>query len=325
VLNANDPATITTKALSVSEDAAVGILVGRILTFDPEGDAVSLNIAFGNSAGAFSLDSLSGDLFVAKAGVLDFETVPIIRLVVTATDPVTPSITSQGIIDVSVTNANDPPRVPLPAGMQFLQADIPPGGLAAGVQIGVPLASLDQDAGDTATWTFSHNSATTLLATVSSAGLVLNTIPRSYTAGTEYFKDQRNIFDFQEMNVTVTDRAGAQASAALRVYALASPVSADPIVRTMTVLPNNPTDGTGSFPSAGTTRHVVSTQGLDLVEFVVDNLLFQATTHDVRANVTSALTQIGFVSTCTWSGTQSVSTVPALGGATVIDLSLIHI
>jgi hypothetical protein len=203
--------------------------------------------------------------------------------------------------------------------MQFLQADIPPGGLAAGAQIGVPLPSLDQDAGDTATWTFSHNSATTLLATVSSAGLVLNTIPRSYTAGTEYFKDQRNIFDFQEMNVTVTDRAGAQASAALRVYALASPVSADPIVRTMTVLPNNPTDGTGSFPSAGATRHVVSTEGLDLVEFVVDNLLYEAATHDVKANVTSALTQIGFVSTCTWSGTQSVSTVPALGGATVID------
>ena len=316
VLNANDPATILTSSLTVSEDASVGSLVGRVVTFDPEGDAVSLSIGYGNSAGVFSIDALTGFVSVAKAGVLDFETAPLMRIVVTATDPRTPSITSQGIVDIYVTDANDAPKVTVPAGASFLQWEIPAGGLPAGAQIGLPLASTDQDAGDTATWSYSHNANTSSLATVSPGGLVLNIARRVYSAGTEYIKDQRIVYDFEEMLVTVRDSAGAQASAVLRIYALANASTTNPIVRSMTVIPNNPADGTGSFGGVGATRHVVSTQGLDLVEFLVDNLPYKASTHDVKANVTSALTQIGFVSICAWSGAQSAS---AALGVTVID------
>ena len=319
VLNANDPATIITKALTVSEAAGVGTLVGRVVAFDPEGDAVSLSITYGNAAGAFSMDSATGDVFVAKAGVLDFETAPLMRIIVTATDPKTPSVTSQGIVDITVTDANDAPAIPIPAGATFLQREITPG-LAAGAQIGLPLTSTDQDAGDTATWSYSHNPNTTLLAIVSPAGLVLNIAQRSYAAGTEFLIDQRIVYAWEEMVVTVRDRVGALASARLRIYAIANASTTSPIVRSMTVLPNNVADGTGSFAPAsgiGQMRHVISTQGLDLVEFGVDNLPYKASTHDIKANVTSSLTQIGWVSTCQWSGAQSVSV--ALGGISVID------
>lgn len=80
----NTAPAISDANFTVSEDAAVGTVVGTVSATD-DGDEVAYGIKSGNVGGGFAIDSVTGELSVAKA--LDYETIPAYVLSVTASDP----------------------------------------------------------------------------------------------------------------------------------------------------------------------------------------------------------------------------------------------
>lgn len=317
ILDANDPPIITTTSLSVSEAASVGSFVGTIQAFDPEGDLFTMDLVFGNTGGLFALGP-SGGLTIAAGGILDFETTPSYQILIRAMDSRFPStVFSQTFVTVLVTDANDAPRIQVgPQGI--LTVEIPAAGLPAASQIGAPLPAIDQDRGDTQTWQANHLSGTVGLVSVTAGGLVLSLGVRAYAPNTDYVLDGRIVNDFQDMAVSVRDRAGAADSTTLRVYYLANiAAGSQPIVRGLSVLAADPATGAGSSMQAGSMQHLTATAGDDLVEFQVDNLLHEPLTMRLFANVSSNSTQVGYRSDCTWTGTVRPSA--ALGGANIIE------
>ncbi|MGB5299833.1 MAG: cadherin domain-containing protein, partial [Thiogranum sp.] len=104
-INLNDlAATITAgQSFSLAEDAANSDPVGIVATTgDP---AVSFSITAGNTDGVFAIDN-SGNLTVANAAALDFETTPSYTLTIETSDGTT---TVSETVTVSITNVNEAP------------------------------------------------------------------------------------------------------------------------------------------------------------------------------------------------------------------------
>ena len=317
--DADDPATLLPASLSVSENAVVGNTVGQIFAFDPEGDSVTLEIVSGNLNGVFEIGPVSpsgtpktfvSTISIAKAGVLDFETQPSVRILIKCTNPTQPSSFSQSIVEITVTNANDLPVISIPFGSTYLAYEIPSTFLPVNFQIGVPLSATDQDAGDTRSWSFSSVSGSDL-ASVNSQGLVLSRGIGSYLPGSQFVKDSRIVFAFQELTVRVTDQLGGSAEAPLRVYQMAA-ASANTAVATQMSVIRAKNDDQGS----GIT---ISSSGLDKIVFTMELLQDRRSTHDIIMNVTSSTTQIGWTTTCSWSGQTTTASSGPLSGQQVID------
>ncbi|MGD9723617.1 MAG: putative Ig domain-containing protein [Pirellulales bacterium] len=118
VTNVNEPPTILNDPISFSipENSAHGTMLGAPLSFsDPDGDAVTLLIVSGNSSplgsGAFAIDPVTRQLFVADARQVDFETKSTYTLVVLARDNGTGFLTDSAIVTVNVTDVEEAPEV----------------------------------------------------------------------------------------------------------------------------------------------------------------------------------------------------------------------
>ena len=105
VTNVNEPPTIPNYPFSVSEAASNGTVVGTVTGVDPEGLAVSYAIV---GSTPFAVNSSTGQITVANANQLDFETQPQIVITVKASDPA--SNFANSTVTITVTNENDAPQ-----------------------------------------------------------------------------------------------------------------------------------------------------------------------------------------------------------------------
>ena len=107
-LNDNRPVpTAFTK--SIAENSANGTSVGTVITTDADtGSTFTYRITDGNSAGAFAIDSTSGEITVADESKLDYETVKSFNLTVEVSDGTN---TAETTVTIHLTNLNDNPPV----------------------------------------------------------------------------------------------------------------------------------------------------------------------------------------------------------------------
>jgi hypothetical protein len=103
--NINDHTPVIEDAVfSVDENTANGTTVGSIEVNDDDGDSLVFSIVSGNESGAFAIDSTTGEMAVADATKLDFETVQLFTLTIQVTDGLTPTNTN---VTINVNNLND--------------------------------------------------------------------------------------------------------------------------------------------------------------------------------------------------------------------------
>ncbi|MFT5091581.1 MAG: VCBS repeat-containing protein, partial [Porticoccaceae bacterium] len=108
LLNQNEAPTADDAVFAVGEDAAPGLSIGVVAASDPDaGDTRSWSILSGNTNGAFSLNSLTGELTVASPSTLDFETTPTYTLNVQAQD--VGGLTDSATVVVNVSNVDEAP------------------------------------------------------------------------------------------------------------------------------------------------------------------------------------------------------------------------
>ncbi|MGL3608504.1 DUF5801 repeats-in-toxin domain-containing protein [Rhizobium sp. G187] len=110
------PSDVTSTSLSVKENSADGIAVGRVSGVDPNGDIDQLTYAFvkdgspslTSADGRFVIDPTTGVISVAVGAIIDYETTPSVDLEIRVTD-------SQGqfidkSFEVDVENVNEAPE-----------------------------------------------------------------------------------------------------------------------------------------------------------------------------------------------------------------------
>ena len=91
---------------TVAEDASTGTILGTVsATNQNAGGTVSHSILEGNSAGRFSINSMTGQIAVATA--LDYELASVYELTVKASNPQDASVFDLATVRVTVTNVNE--------------------------------------------------------------------------------------------------------------------------------------------------------------------------------------------------------------------------
>src|SRR5258707_606059 len=94
----------------VNENTAAGTAVGTVAASDPDaGQTLSYAITGGNDAGAFAINSSTGQITVANAAALDYETSPTFHLIVQATDNGSPALSTCATVTVNLNDVNDAP------------------------------------------------------------------------------------------------------------------------------------------------------------------------------------------------------------------------
>jgi len=127
-------------AFSLVENSAAGSIVGSVGATDPDaGETFTYAILSGNTNGAFALNAATGELTVANAAALDFETTPTFSLAVQVTDA--GGLTDTAAITVDLTNANEAPS--LVAASFAIDENSTAGSLVGNI------AATDPDAGET--------------------------------------------------------------------------------------------------------------------------------------------------------------------------------
>ena len=97
------PAFSITPALSIVENSPAGTLVGSIHAADPDsGQTLTYSLGAGNTGNAFSIHPATGEIRVT--GPIDYETLPLYRLQVIATDSASASMSVSAVFPVAVVN-----------------------------------------------------------------------------------------------------------------------------------------------------------------------------------------------------------------------------
>ncbi len=142
----NDAPVVTPATFSLPENSPAATVVGTVSTSDQDvpTQALSYAITAGNTAGAFTIGPATGQITVANASALDFETNPSFSLTVQVTDNGSPPLSGSATITVNLANANEPPVL---ADQGFSIAENSPNATVLGT-----LAFTDPDAGETYAW-----------------------------------------------------------------------------------------------------------------------------------------------------------------------------
>ena len=140
VTNANEAPVVMDQSFTAAENAAVGSVIGSVASSDVDaGDTRSYSIVGGNTNGAFAIDPVTGEIRIANAAALDFETTPSLTLTVGVTDA--GGLFDSATVTITLTNVNEAPVV---ADQSFST----PENRANGTVVGT-VASSDPDASDT--------------------------------------------------------------------------------------------------------------------------------------------------------------------------------
>jgi VCBS repeat-containing protein len=108
VTGVNDPPVVDDQTFAVPENGADGTVVGTVSASDPDaGDTLFYEITAGDPGGTFAVDGATGEITVADASQLDFETAPVFNLTVEVTD--SGALTDTATVTIDLTDANDAP------------------------------------------------------------------------------------------------------------------------------------------------------------------------------------------------------------------------
>lgn len=95
-------------SFTLDENAANGTAVGLIVGEDPDADpSLTYAIMSGNTDGAFSIDSATGQITVANTAVLDFETTPTFFVSVLVTDNGNPSLSHDAVMTINLNDVSE--------------------------------------------------------------------------------------------------------------------------------------------------------------------------------------------------------------------------
>ena len=100
----NQAPQILDQTFSLDENSAVDTSVGVVAATDPDGDALIYSITLGNDLGGFSIEAATGELSVADASVLDFETNPSFGLTIEVSDGV---LSATALITINLNDLNE--------------------------------------------------------------------------------------------------------------------------------------------------------------------------------------------------------------------------
>jgi predicted outer membrane repeat protein len=159
----NLPPIVTPATFAVDENSANGTVVGTVAATEPDaGDTHTFAITRGNTDGAFAIDANSGQLTVANAAALNFETTPTFNLAVQATD--VGGLTDTKSVTVNLINVNEAPTV-FPASFTL------PENSASGTVVGNVTAT-DPDTNDALTFAITGGNTGGALALDAAAGIL---------------------------------------------------------------------------------------------------------------------------------------------------------
>ncbi|MCK4662323.1 MAG: cadherin domain-containing protein [Bacteroidales bacterium] len=95
----------------IEENNPVNTIVCAVDFVTDEGETLNFSITSGNYYDVFGIDSISGEIFVDSAEVLNYELHNYFDLTISATDNSPENLTGEGIITICVINANDAPVI----------------------------------------------------------------------------------------------------------------------------------------------------------------------------------------------------------------------
>ena len=119
VVSFNTPPVINPQTFTTPEDDSGVSPFGTVIATDAE-SAVTFEITSGDSS-LFQIDSVTGQLSVVPGTVLDFETAPVLGVVVTVAD--TFGLTASADITIELTNVNEAPEIPGSLANQIFDED----------------------------------------------------------------------------------------------------------------------------------------------------------------------------------------------------------
>jgi Ca2+-binding RTX toxin-like protein len=110
----NNAPSIAAQAFALAENSPLGTVVGSVVASDVDaGQALTYSIVGGNTNAAFAINAATGQLSVANAGAIDFETTPVFNLMVRVTDNGDPALASDAAVTVNLSDVNELPPGPV--------------------------------------------------------------------------------------------------------------------------------------------------------------------------------------------------------------------
>ncbi|WP_425616193.1 cadherin domain-containing protein [Anatilimnocola sp. NA78] len=114
VLNVNEQPTASGAIFALPENSAAGTLVGQVSGSDVDaGQTVTYAIVSGNTAGAFTINPTTGQISVANAAALDYETTPTFNLMVRVTDDGAPAQSADANVTINLSDVTETPVGPV--------------------------------------------------------------------------------------------------------------------------------------------------------------------------------------------------------------------
>lgn len=110
VLDINEAPSVQNQNFTIASTAVVGTLVGQIIALDPDNNqAIQYLITSGNTLNTFSLNSITGMLYVNNTyGLTNYNQ---FNLSVSVSDNGNPSMTSQLVVQINVQSSNNAPFI----------------------------------------------------------------------------------------------------------------------------------------------------------------------------------------------------------------------
>ncbi len=100
--------TVNDQIFAIDENSVIDLSVGTVFAIDPDiGDILTFAIIVGDPTGAFSIDPATGEITVADATQLDFETTPSFALTIEVSDSF--GLTDTATITIDLNDINDAP------------------------------------------------------------------------------------------------------------------------------------------------------------------------------------------------------------------------
>jgi len=99
-----------TSPFSLNENSAANTAVGTVTATDPDaGQTLTYSILSGNTGGAFAINASTGQITVANAAALNYETINVFNLLVQVKDSGSPSLSSETTVTVTLNDVNEAP------------------------------------------------------------------------------------------------------------------------------------------------------------------------------------------------------------------------
>lgn len=164
--NVNEGGVIQPQTFNISENRPVGYVVGTVIAVDPDpGQTLTYAITAGNGAGNFAIDANTGVITVVNP-TLNFEAQNQYVLTVTVTDNGAPVQSSSAPITINILDLNEQPTIIAPT--TFTVSENRPAGYFIG-----QLNAVDQDVGQTLSWTITGGNPGNVFALSSTGQLTI--------------------------------------------------------------------------------------------------------------------------------------------------------